>query len=879
MGFGPRIASFWRNLFHKPRVERDLDAEVSSYCELLTQEKIDAGMSPAEARRVALLDLGGAEQVKEQVREARAGAWLETLGQDLRYSLRQLRRNPGFTAVAALSLALGIGATTAVFTVVDRDLFRTLPYPQADRLVVWGVVAPIEDKEFMLGKPYVQLRAHTTPFDSYTSWSPGVSNCDLTEQNPVRLSCVRVEWNFLATFGVRPLLGRDFTRDDDRPGSPRVALITCGLWRGRLGGSPDALGKSMSLDGQPTKIIGILSPDFEMPTLARVDVLVPQVLDEPAQLRADTGRVLRTFARLKPGVSLPQAAAELQPLFQEFIASAPPQFRKEIHLSVRPLRDFQISDVRRALWLLFASGLAVLLIACANVAGLLLARAASRRQELAIRAALGAGRGRMIRQCLVESLPLGVMGGVVGYGLAAALVRLFVAIAPTGIPRLDSARLDARVLLFTLGLSVGSVVLFGLAPALQTPRGEALAGRHVVGFGRHRFRQALVVTQVAVSFVLLAGASLLLRSLWNLENAPLGLHGQGVLTAAINFGQVFYPQAAQRLAFFEELETRLRRLPGVERLALSDSIPPDGWEHASVYAWFEVSGRPRATEGTGGMVAWRSVTPDYFPALQIPILRGRGFEEQDRDPGSRAVVLSKTLVNRLFPGQDPLGQRIRPRPESPWLTVVGVAQDVKNAALDRPPDPEYYVCRKHTPDDASSSSTLLIRSSINPDVLAHWVRGEISALNPTLPINIDTMARRVDSMAARPRFDAALLGLFAALGCLLAAVGLYGVIAFLVAERTQEIGVRMAIGASRGEILRLFAKKGLKLIAIGTVFGVAGALAASRLLASLLFGVRPNDPLTFAVAVLVLAMVTLAATLAPVRRATRVDPVVALRYE
>ncbi len=875
----PRLRSLCRNLFHKSRMERDLEAEVSSYLGLLEQEKIDAGMSPAEARRAALLELAGAEQIKEQVREARAGAWLETLGQDLRYGLRQLRRNPGFTAVAALSLALGIGATTAVFTVVDRDLFRGLPYSRADRLVVWGVVAPIEEREFMLGKPYVQLRAHATPFESYTSWSPGLSNCDLTEQNPVRLSCVRVESNFLATFGVRPFLGRDFTRDDDRPGSPRVALITYGLWRGRWGGDPGVVGRSIWLDGQPTTIVGVLPPSFEMPTLAGVEVLVPQVLDEPAQLRADTGRVLRSFARLKPGVSIPQAAAELQPLFQEFIASAPPQFRKEIHLSVRSLRDFQISDVRRALWLLFASALAVLLIACANVAGLLLARTASRRQELAIRAALGAGRGRLIRQSLVESLPLGLMGGAAGCGLATALVRLFVAIAPTGIPRLDAARLDPRVLLFTLSLSICSVLLFGLAPALQMPRGEALAGRHELGFDRHRFRQVLVVTQVAVSFVLLAGASLLLRSLWNLENAPLGMRGEGVLSVGINFGQAFYPRPAQRLAFFEQLETRLRRLPGVERLALSDSIPPGGWEHASIYAGIEVSGRPRFTDGTGGMVAWRSVTPDYFPALQIRILRGRGFEEQDRDPGSRVVILSETLARRLFPGQDAIGQRLRMRPEVPWLTVVGVTEDVKNAGLDRPPDPEYYVVRRRTPDDMPGSSTLLIRSSINPDVLSHWVRGEIAALNPTLPVNIETMAHKVDSMAVRPRFDTALLGLFAGLGCLLAAVGLYGVIAFLVAERTQEIGVRMAIGASRGEILRLFAKKGLGLIVMGSVLGVGCALAASRLLANLLFGVRPNDPLTFALAVLVLAIVTLAATLVPARRATRVDPVVARRYE
>jgi putative ABC transport system permease protein len=823
--------------------------------------------------------MGAVEQIREGRRDMRRINYIEDFIQDLSYGLRMLAKNAGFAAVAVLTLALGIGATAAVFTVVDRDLFRDPPYPQSERLVSWGVVAPIEDREFMLGKPYVELHQHTTPFESYTSWTPGVVGCDLTEQNPVRLNCARVESNFLATFRVSPLLGRDFSREDDRAGAPRAALITYGLWQRRFGANPDAVGKTISLDGQPTNIVGVLPPDFEMPTLARADVLIPQVLDEAAQLRSATGRVLRTFARLKPGMTIARATAELQGLYQEFIASAPAQFRKEIHLSVRSLRDFQVSDVRRALWLLFASGLAVLLIACANVAGLMLARAAGRQQERAIRAALGAGRGRLIRQTLVESLPLGLMGGATGCLLAAGLVRVFVAIAPTGIPRLDEASLDPRVLVFTLALSLCSAVFFGLVPALQIPRAEALAGRHVLGLDRHRFRQALVVAQVAASMVLLAGASLLLRSLWKLERAPLGIQGQGVLAVNIDFGQAFYPQPAQRLAFFDEVEARLKRLPGVETLALSDSIPPGGWEHARIYAGIEVSGRPKYTEGTGGMVAWRSVSPGYFSVLNIPILRGRGFQEEDRNPDAHVIILSQTLARRLFPGQDPVGQQLRLGPDEPWLTVIGVADDVKNGGLEYPADPEYYVVRRRTPDDAPPFSTVLIRSSINPDVLAHWVRSEIAGLNATLPLKIETMRQRLDSFSARPRFDAALLGMFAALGCLLAAVGLYGVIAFMVAERTQEIGVRMALGASRGEILRLFTGKGLRLIALGSVVGVVCALAASRLISSLLYGVTPNDPPTFVVAVLLLAIVTLAATYIPARRATKVDPMVALRYE
>jgi putative ABC transport system permease protein len=802
-----------------------------------------------------------------------------TLIQDVRFGMRMLARNPAFTFIAVLTLALGIGATTAVFTVVDRDLFRDPPYPQPERLVSWGVVAPIEDREFMLGKPYVQLRNHTTPFESYTSWTPGIVGCDLTEQNPVRLNCARVESNFLATFRVPPFLGRDFTREDDLPGASRVALITYGLWQRRFGSSPDAVGKALSLDGQRTNIVGVLPPDFEMPTLARVDVLIPQVLDEAAQLRADTGRVLRTFARLKPGMTIPQAAAELQGFYPEFIASAPAQFRKEIHLSVRPLRDFQVSDVRRALWLLFGSGLAVLLIACANVAGLMLAREAGRQQERAIRAALGAGRWRLIRQMLVESLPLGLMGGAAGCFLASELVRVFVAIAPTGIPRLDEARLDPRVLIFTLAVSLSSAFLFGLAPAFHIPRGEVLAGRHVLGFDRHGFRQFLVVAQVAASVVLLVGANLLLRSFWKLESVPLGIQGQGVLAVSIDFGQAFYPQSAQRVAFFDEVEVRVKRLPGVEALAISDSIPPGGWEHSTIYAGMEVSGRPKYSEGTGGMVAWRSITPGYFSVLNIPILRGRGLQEEDRNPNAHVIILSRTLSHRLFRGQDPVGKQIRLGPDRPWLTVVGVADDVKNGGLEHPADPEFYVVRQRTPEDVPSFSTVLIRSSINPEILAQWVRSEVASLNATLPVKIETMRQRVDSFAVRPRFDAILLEMFAALGCLLAAIGIYAVIAFMVAERTREIGVRMALGASRREILGFFGSKGLRLIAFGSVVGVVCALAASRLITSLLYGVTPNDPLAFLVAILLISVVTLAATYVPARRATKVDPMVALRCE
>ena len=803
---------------------------------------------------------------------------MTNLIQDLRYGIRTLAKNPGFTVVAVLTLALGIGASTAVFSVVDRILFRALPYPHADRLVSWGVSAPIERDEFMLGTPYVALRGRFAPFEAVTSFTPGIVDCDLTEQNPARLSCARVESTFLSTFGIQPLLGRNFAREEDQPHAPKVALVSFGLWRTRFGGDPGLVGKTISLDAQPARIIGVLPRDFEFPTLARTDLLVPQALDEAAQRAPSTGRVLRTFARLRPGVTIAQATAALEPLYPQFIESAPPQFRKEIKLTVRSIRDRQIGDWRLASLVLFAAVLAVLLIACANVASLLLARAAGRERELAMRAALGASRGRLIRQTLTESLLLGATGGAAGCMLAQVLMRVFVTIAPEGVPRLSQAKLDFRVLVFTLGVSLLSGVLFGLAPALQTPRAETLAGWHATSVRRHRFRQALVTMQIAVSLVLLAGASLLLRSLWNLENQPLGMRTDGILMASINLGQL-YPQRARQVAFFEELEARLKRLPGVKALSISDTLPPGGPEHDRVFASIEVEGRQRFAEGTGGMVAWRSVTPEYFSALDIPILRGRGFTEQDRNPNEHALILDDSLARRLFPSQDPLGQHLRLGFEGPWFTVVGVAGQVKNAGLFSHDDPEYYMVRRHTPDDAYSASSVIVRSTINPQVMARWVRSEIAGLDATLPVTIETMERRVGTFAAGPRFDAALLGLFALTGVLLAAIGIYGVISFLVTQRTQEIGVRMALGATRSDILRLFAGRGLKLIVIGVILGFFAALAVSRVVASLLYGVGPDDPSTFAAVVMGLAGVAFLATYIPARRATQVDPLVALRYE
>jgi predicted permease len=804
---------------------------------------------------------------------------LDILAQDLRYAARGFVRSPTFTVAALFAIALGTGAGTAVFSVVDRILFRSLPFPDADRLVSVGFVAPIIPQEFMLGTDYVEWRARQRPFESLTSWA-GIDDCDLTGASPVRLSCALVEASFLPTLSIQPIVGRNFTRDEDRPNATPVALLSYGLWKSRFGSDRRVVGKTIPLDGRSATILGVLPPQFELPTLEHADVVVPQAMDEAQQHRPNTGRVLQSVARLKPGVTPTQAAAALQPLFQESLQFVPGPFRKEVKLRVRSLRDRQIHDARLASWILLGAVLAVLLIACANVANLLLARAATRQRELAVRLALGAGRSRLVRQSLTESLLLAAAGGAAGCLLAAALLRIFVAIAPEGIPRLQQATVDLRVLLFTLAVSLASGIVFGLAPAMQQhPRTETLSGWRTVGAGHYLFRHALVAAQICASLVLLTGASLLMRSLWNLQNQPLGMRTGSVLAATVTLGQKSYDLPASQLAFFEELERRLRRIPGVAHLALSDSTPLSGTARSTIYSVTDVAGRARSTEDTGGMVTWRAVTPDYFAALGIPILRGRGFEEQDRDPQQNAIILSDSLARRMFPGEDPLGKQIRPGPfrEGTWLTVIGVAGNVKNSALAQPDDPEFYVVRKHAQEQLGRTATAILTGPIDPAAAARWVRAEVAALDPSLPVNIETLDQRVGKLAERPRFNAWLLGLFAAMGLLLAAIGLYGVVSFLVAQRTQEIGVRMALGATPGAIARLVLGHAARWTFAGAALGVIASLFAARLLEAMLFHVSARDPWILAAAVAALWSIAMIAAWVPSRRAARIDPMQALR--
>jgi putative ABC transport system permease protein len=866
-----------RSLFRRREADQELDEELRYHIECKTEEYIVRGMTPQEARRAALLEMGGVEKRKEECRDTRRVNWIQDLLQDARYGLRTMRKSPAFTIVAILTLALGIGATSAVFSAVDRILFRSLPYPQDDRLVSFGLKVPITTDEIMLAMDYIEWRRAASPFAQMASMIPGEKNYDLTEPNPIRVTFAKVDSHFLSTFGIQPILGRNFTPEEDRPHVPRVALLSYGLWRSRYGADPKTVGRSVSLDGQPTRIIGVLPADFEMPTLARVDLLIPEALDEAGMTRGKPQLVLRAFARLKPGVTIAQSRAALQPLFNETMKFYP-SF-KEVNLSVRSLRERQMGDARLASMVLLASALALLLLASTNVANLLLARAAVRQRETAVRVALGATKARLARQAVTESMLLSLAGAVVGCWVAYGLLRLFVSIAPQGIPRLQQATIDLRVLLFTLTVALVSSLVFGLAPVWRHPDPEILTGKDAQPISRSPLRQILVTSQIAISLVLLTGASLLLRSLWKLQSVPLGMDAQNLVTAEIILGPYKYPHEVQQRAFFEQLQTRLKQIPGINSLALSNSVPPSGEMPATAYSNIEIAGRPRTPQGTGGMVAFREVTPDYFSTLETKILEGPGFRDDDLLPGEKVVILSDSLARRLFPNGDALGERMRFDVDGSWRTIVGVAADVKNNGVEQQSDPEFYIPWKDDPEEYFGLGYIIVRTPVNPDAVAKWIRSEVASIDPAQPVNIQTMSQRVSKLADRPRFNAVLLTLFALMGVCLAAIGMYGVVGFFVAQRTHEIGVRMALGATPRDILRLVFGSVARWTLAGALLGVAGSWFMARMLRTLIFQVSPHDPWLFCGAVLLLVSIAFVAGWIPARRAMRVDPMVALRHE
>ena len=871
------------------RKQGQLDEELQFHLEQATESNIAAGMTPAEARRHARVLFGGVEAAREQCHEQKPGWWLGTLTQDVRYALRGFRRNPVFALTVIATLALGIGATTAVFSVVDRILFRSLPYAHDDRLVSVGLVQSLARQEFTLGGFYYEWRDNQKPFASLT-FERGVDDCNLTEANPVHLQCAAVAQNFLTTLGIAPILGRNFLLDEDLPKAPKVALISYGLWLSRFNRDAGVLNKTITIDEQPVRIVGVLPKDFEMPRLQAADIVVPAQMDVAAQhtVNSGIGYPMWAFARLKPGVSVQQAKEQLEPLFLHTLQWIPPEIRKDFHLQVRSIRDRQMQEAYTVAWVLLGAVLAVLLIACANVASLFSARGLARERELAVRSALGASRGRLMRQTLTEALLLTVAGAAAGCLLAELLLRVFIAIAPTGLPFLAQAQLDLRIILFTVLVSLFCALLFGIMPALQRPNVTRLVAKQTKSSRQVRLRRALVAAQIGISVVLLSGASLLLKSFRNLEQQNLGMKTRNVITVRITLNGERYPSGQALMDFFLRAEKVLQRSPGVAAVGMSDSLPPggNGSQSGMRYSDIIVAGRPHTPPGTGGTVVLRTVTPGYFHVLQIPILQGSGFTEEDRQANGHPIILSKLLAARLFPDGNAIGQHMQRAVFNPYLTmdgpvftIAGIAGNVKNAGLSGQDDPEFYILRTSHPDDWDSHHFFLIETAFPTSVMAPWIRTQIAQLDPTVPVEIDTLSQDVDKLADRPRFETALLGFFASCGLLMAVIGLYGVISYVATQRTQEIGVRMALGATRADILRLIAMEGMRLILLGGVLGLGAALATAQLLKSLMFKVGPRDPAPYAAVVLLLALVALAATLIPARAAMLTDPGEALRYE
>lgn len=802
---------------------------------------------------------------------------MESVIKDLRFAFRGLLKRPAFTVIALVALALGIGANTAIFSLVNAVMLRPLPFPEPDRLVwVYGSVRNGINRASVSPLDFLDYRNQNKTFAQFAASMSMTMPATLTGGGePERLQASVVSGNYLETYGVAPALGRSFTLNNEQPGQDQVTILSHELWQKRFAGDRSILNKTIVLNGKATEVIGVMGEGVSFPQEA--DLWLPMNLDADPADKTRFSHFLRPVGRLKPGVSLVQAQADTD-LIAANLEQQFPESNAGWGLRLVPLREELVGSSRTTVLVLFGAVAFVLLIACANVANLLLVRAAARQKEIALRTALGAGRWRIIRQMITESLLLAIFGGALGAFLATWGVQLLVKLSEGNIPPTVQVKIDATVLGFTLLVSIITGVLFGLAPAFRTrdvnlidALKEGMRGEGQSAL-RSRTRSLLVIVESAVAVVLLIGAGLLIRSFVALQNVNPGFDANNVLTARVELSRFKYETPEKAASFFQELEGRISALPGVEAAGMVSELPLSGQGNDMP---FVVEGRPPVTRDQMPLADFRRVNTNYLNAMRIPLLRGRNFTEQEVQQTAKVLVVSQQLVNMVFPNEDALGKRLITGFKGEPYEIIGIAGDLLHTSLGDSSTPAMYF-----PMRQSGRMNLVVRTKGDPWSIAGALRNEVRSIDPELPVSaMRPMTEWLDTSVAQPRYRTILFGLFAALAMILAATGIYGVMSYSVAQRTHEIGIRMALGARRADVLKMVVGQGMLLTLIGVVIGLIGAYGLTRVMETLLFGVTARDPITFVVVAALLTAVAFVACFVPARRATKVDPLVALRYE